>query len=122
VENVFVPLKIIKRGGLRGKFLSKTYSAEKTEINEPLLNGLLKAYLWEKIIYEKFDGDLELFCLKNKFSTSYVRKILRLNLLSPKIKEAILNGNHPKHLVMVHLKHQFFPVLWKEQEKAMGFE
>jgi hypothetical protein len=121
VENVFVPLKIVKRGGLRGRFLSKTYSAEKTEINKPLVKGLLKARLWEKLIYEQFDGDLDLFCFKNKFSKGYVRKILRLNLLSPKIKEAILDGKHPKHLVLRELVQKSFPFYWKEQEKTMGF-
>ncbi|GHU19459.1 hypothetical protein FACS189472_09250 [Alphaproteobacteria bacterium] len=68
IENVFIPLKIVKRGSHKGKILSKTYSAEKEEPDETLVRGLLKAYLWEKIIYEQFDGDLEIFCRKNKFS------------------------------------------------------
>jgi hypothetical protein len=66
-ENVFIPLKIVKRGGYKGKVLSKTYSTEKTELNETLVRGLLKAYLWEKVIYEQFDGDIDLFCQRNKF-------------------------------------------------------
>ncbi|MDR3179304.1 MAG: hypothetical protein LBT70_00170 [Holosporaceae bacterium] len=121
IENVFIPLKIVKRGSHSGKILSKTYSVEKTEPNETLVAGILKAYLWEKIIYEQFDGNFELFCINNKFSKRYVQQILKLNLLSPKLKEAILTGNHPKHLLLRDLVRKPFPVSWIEQEKMMGF-
>jgi hypothetical protein len=122
VENIFIPLKIIKRGSHRGKILSETYSAEKNEPDETLVRGLLKAHLWEKIIYEQLDGDLDLFCLQNKFSKQYVRNILKLNLLSPKIKEAIMNGKHPKHLLLRDLVRKSFPIMWSEQKKMMGFD
>jgi hypothetical protein len=121
VENVFIPLKIVKRGSHRGKILSETYSAEKSEPDEALIGGILKAYLCEKIIYEQLAGNLEMFCLKNKFSKGYVRQTLKLNLLSPKIKEAILNGKHPKHLLLRDLVRKPFPIMWNEQEKMMGF-
>lgn len=121
VESVFIPLKIVKRGSHRGKILSETYSSEKMEQDETLINGILKAYLWEKIIYEQFDGDLVMFCIQNKFSKGYVQQILKLNLLSPKIKEAILDGKHPKHLLLRDLVRKPFPISWPEQEKMMGF-
>jgi hypothetical protein len=120
-ENVFIPLKIVKRGSHRGKILTKTYSAEKTEPDETLINGILKAYLWEKIIYEQFDGDLQMFSLKNKLSRGYVQQILKLNLLSPRIKTAILIGKHPKHLPLRDLVRKSFPLLWNKQERKLGF-
>jgi hypothetical protein len=121
IENVFIPLKIVKRGSYKGKVLSQTYSAEKQEPDETLVRGILKAYLWEKIIYEQFDGDLETFCRQNKFSKRYGQQILKLNLLSPKIKEAILNGRHPKNLLLSDLVKKPIPIVWNEQEKALGF-
>jgi hypothetical protein len=121
-ENVFIPLKIIKRGSHRGKILGDTYSAEKSDLDAALVNGIVKAYLWEKLIYEQFDGDLMMFCLKNKLSKRHVQQILKLNLLSPRIKEAILSGNHPKHLLLRDLVRKSVPVSWIEQEKTMGFE
>ncbi|GHT94775.1 hypothetical protein FACS1894122_11730 [Alphaproteobacteria bacterium] len=121
IENVFIPLKIVKRGGHKGKVLSQTYSVEKEEPDETLMRGLLKAYLWEKIIYEQFDGDLETFCRQNKFSKRYAQKILKLNLLSPKIKEAILNGKHPKNLLLSDFVNKSCSIIWTEQEKTMGF-
>jgi hypothetical protein len=120
-ENIFIPLKIVKRGSHRGKILSNTYSTEKTEPDAVLVNGIVKAYFWEKLIYEQFDGDLETFCLKNKFSKRHVQQILKLNLLSPRIKEAIMNGNHPKHLLLRDLVRKPFPLSWIEQEKMMEF-
>jgi hypothetical protein len=112
---------IIKRGSHRGKILSETYSAEKTEPDETLVSGIVKAYLWEKIIREQFAGNLEMFCLQNKFSKRYVQQVLKLNLLSPKIKEAIMDGKHPKHLLLRDLVRKSFPIMWSEQKKMMGF-
>jgi hypothetical protein len=120
VENVFIPLKIVKRGSYRGKILNETYSTEKIEPDETLINGIVKAYLWEKIIYEQFSGDIGIFCLQNKLSKGYVRQVLKLNLLSPKIKEAILNGKHPKHVLLRDLVRKPFPISWMEQEKMIG--
>jgi hypothetical protein len=120
-ENVFIPLKIVKRGSHRWKILSKTYSAEKNEPNEALIGGILKAHLWEKLIYEEFGSDLEMFCLKNKLSKGHVQQILKLNLLSPRIKEAILIGKHPKHLLLRDLVRKSFPLPWNEQERKLGF-
>jgi hypothetical protein len=116
------PLKIVKRGSHRGKILSDTYSAEKSDLDATLVNGIVKAYLWEKLIYEQFDGDLVMFCLKNKLSKRHVQQILKLNLLSPRIKEVVMNGNHPKHLLLRDLMRKSFPIMWSEQEKIPGFE
>jgi hypothetical protein len=74
IKNVFITLKIVKRGGYKGKVLSKTYSVEKSEPNETLVRGLLKANLWEKLIYEEFDGDLEMFCKKINFQGDTLNK------------------------------------------------
>lgn len=102
--------------------MSNTHSAEKPEINETLVRALLKAYLWEKIIYEQFDGNLDLFCQKNKFSKRYAQKILKLNLLSPKIKEAIMSSNQPKSLLLEDLMKKPIAMNWVGQEKMMvGF-
>lgn len=120
IETIFIPLKIIKRGGYKGQVLSQKYSAEKTELNEALIRALLKAYLWEKIIYDQFDGNLDIFCQKNKFSKRYVQKILKLNLLSPKIVEPIMSGNHPKNLSLDNLIRNPIPAAWKEQEKQLN--
>ncbi|GHT96583.1 hypothetical protein FACS1894122_15000 [Alphaproteobacteria bacterium] len=121
IENIIIPVRIVKRGSHKGKVLSRTYSAEQIEVDETLVTGIVKAYLWEKIIYEQFDGDLETFCRQNKFSKRYVQQVLKLNILSPKIKEAIIDGKHPKHLLLRDLVRKPFSYIWKEQEKAMGF-
>lgn len=109
-ETIFILLKIIKRGGYKGRVLSQKYSVEKAELNENLIHALLKAYLWEKIIYEQFDGNFDIFCQKNKFSKRYAQKILKLNLLSPRIKEAIMNGKQSKNLLLEDLMRNSGPV------------
>jgi site-specific DNA recombinase len=42
--------------------------------------------------------------------------ILRLNFLAPKLKEAVLFGEQPRHLKLAYLMNNV-PVLWSEQEE-----
>jgi site-specific DNA recombinase len=50
-----------------------------------------------------------------------VQLILRLNFLAPKLKEAILFGEHPRHLKLSDLMNNV-PVLWSEQEEMFGLK
>jgi DNA invertase Pin-like site-specific DNA recombinase len=53
-----------------------------------------------------------------KINEAYVRRILKLNYLSPKIKEMILEGRLPKSLKLQDFLHDV-PLLWKEQEECL---
>lgn len=50
----------------------------------------------------------------------YVEKIYRLNYLSPRIKEAILDGTQPRTLTLSRLMSDI-PLSWDAQERLYGF-
>jgi site-specific DNA recombinase len=53
---------------------------------------------------------------KEGIAESYVRRMMRLNYLSPKIKEMIIDGKQPKHLKLQDFMGDI-PMLWAEQEE-----
>jgi hypothetical protein len=54
------------------------------------------------------------------FSKRYAQQILKLNLLSPRIKEAIMSGNQPKNLLLDDVIKKPLPLLWQKQEEMLG--
>jgi hypothetical protein len=59
--------------------------------------------------------------LKNRLQPHYVRRLLRLAFLAPKIVEAIATGHQPPELTTKALSERLeLPLLWNEQERALG--
>ncbi|MDR0556108.1 MAG: hypothetical protein LBG20_03865, partial [Holosporaceae bacterium] len=52
----------------------------------------------------------------NKISPRYVRSIISMNNLCPRIKNMIMNGEVPGHLSVEKIRNYRFPASWKEQE------
>ncbi|WP_257280773.1 hypothetical protein [Endozoicomonas sp. ISHI1] len=52
-------------------------------------------------------------------SVSYASRILRLTTLSPEIQKAIIDGRSLGGLMLADFMKPF-PLLWSEQEKALG--
>ncbi|WP_207760990.1 hypothetical protein [Holospora curviuscula] len=53
-------------------------------------------------------------CERYDVTAKYAQLILRLNFLEPKLKEAILSNEQPRHSKLVDLMNNV-PVLWSEQ-------
>ena len=58
-------------------------------------------------------------CERYDVTAKYAQLILRLNFLAPKMKEATLSGEQPRHLKLADLMNNV-PVLWSEQEEMFG--
>jgi hypothetical protein len=74
---------------------------EKTKVDDTILKALVKARLWQRELDSgKFSSIRELASKKN-INESYVRRILNLNYLPPKIKVAILEGGLSREVKLV---------------------
>lgn len=113
LREVFIPVKIVKRGSAKSKIVHQTDSQKM--LNRPLLRALAKAYRWENDIKEFGRADFN----KNRLSKAYVRRILRLNNLSPRIKKAIVNGDFPRDILLQDLVYSDISLLWSEQERKL---
>jgi hypothetical protein len=76
---------------------------EKTKVDNTILKALVRAHLWQRELDSgKFSSIRELASKKN-INESYVRRLLNLNYLPPKIKVAILEGTLPREVSLVDL-------------------
>jgi len=58
---------------------------------------------------------------EEEISTSHATKIYRLNFISPKIIENIVNGTAPRDLRLQDIFANKAPEIWREQEEIWGF-
>jgi hypothetical protein len=113
-QEVFIPLKINTRKGRAAVVIKpKDYFA-----NTPLSRLLAKAEILESQLIKSAENGVTLkeFCEVNKISPRYVRSIIAVNNLSPRIKQKIMDGEIPKHLSVERVKNHVFPMVWREQE------
>jgi hypothetical protein len=89
---------------------------EKVDIDNTLPKALIKAHLWQRYIRKGHFASIRELADAKKVNEAYVRRIIILNYLSPKIKEMILEGRRPKHLKLQDLM-DGIPVLWRVQEE-----
>lgn len=89
---------------------------ERVKVDKTIFKALVKAHLWQRYIRNGRFASIKDLAEKKGVAESYVRRIMNLNYLSPKIKEMILDGKQPKHLKLQDLM-ACIPVLWREQEE-----
>ena len=123
--SVFMPMRLKKRGGRKmvlvpeGKLLCEMQ--ENTNIDHTLLKSLVRAHLWKRQLNTKKYLTVQDLADANKVTAIYIQRILRLNYLPPKLKEAILAGSQPRHLKLADII-QNMPMLWHEQSEMLGME
>lgn len=89
-------------------------------INPFLVKIIAKSYYWNKLITEdkaKSSKDIQL--LEGMNDNSYIRDIVRLRFLSPRIVESILKGRQPADLTVQKLL-KVKTLDWREQEKVLN--
>jgi hypothetical protein len=83
--------------------------------HKTILKALGRAYRWKRMLESGEFASVTDLAKAEKINHSYVRRILRLSLLSPAITGAILDGPLPKERQLEdYLKP--FPDEWMEQE------
>ncbi len=111
-KEVFIPIHIDTRMGRRAQIIRPDdYYAD-----VPLARLLAKAKILERELMRNTEMPYNNFCWQLGISPRYARSILSLNILSPKIKKAIMEGYMPKHLSVTKITNFKFPLIWSEQE------
>lgn len=121
IIQIFVPIKIRKRGGSAMMILPKGENRIK-HFDDKLINAFAKAYQWKGIIEDENNNICSLSDLarKENISMSHATKVYRLNFISPKIIEAIVNGTAPRDLRLQDIFAKKAPEIWQEQEEVWG--
>ena len=85
-----------------------------------LVKALARAYIWQQTLESGKYKSAAHLAKKLKVNSSYMSKILALNLLAPKIKADILNGTQARELSLLKLR-QGFSDCWQEQISHFSF-
>jgi hypothetical protein len=111
-REIFVPLKIDTKKGRKACVIKPNDSFP----NTPLAKLLAKAYLMEQKLFEDQGHGFNEFCRLHNISPRYLRGILSLNCLSPRIKKLIMRSWMPKQPIQDIITEKI-PEIWSEQEE-----
>jgi hypothetical protein len=112
MKEVFIPLKIDTKVGRRPNIIKPDDYFARTH----LMKLLARARILEDQLTNATGISYALFCLQHKISQRYLRSLISLNNLSPRIKKAIVEGYIPKHLSIQDITNCRFSLMWGKQE------
>ncbi|WP_339045267.1 zinc ribbon domain-containing protein [Candidatus Mesenet endosymbiont of Agriotes lineatus] len=110
---LFTSLKFNKSSN-QTVILSPEFKEEKS-INYTLLKALVRAHMWQRQLTCGKYGTIKELYSQERPGSKYPQRVLKLNFLSPKIKEDILNGSTNLFPNLSGIRNM--PILWHEQEK-----
>ena len=94
---------------------------KEVNINPFLVKIIAKGYYWNKLIDEgKVQTAKEIAEYEKEHNVDYVKKAIRLNILSPRIVEKILVGVQPEDLTVEKLCN-IKTLDWEEQVRILNF-
>ena len=121
---VRVPIAIRKRGG------RKVVLAPDGAVHDPrrlfcqqadnaMVKALARAFRWRGVFESGECSTIKEIAQRERINVSYIARVLRLTLLSPKIVEAIMVGRQPASVTLAALM-SAFPTDWHAQEATFG--
>jgi hypothetical protein len=125
-ENIFtisVPIKINRRGGKTATMIlpkNIPKDEEKPHYDQVLIRAFAKAYKWQQILSKDPNMSYGKLAAKEKVTTGYVSRMLRLNQVAPEIVKAIVEGRQPRELKIQDFMNKNIPDLWEEQKTNYG--
>ena len=120
---VHVPMALKRRGGRKLIIAPEgatDWAVPQPRIDDTLIKALARAWRWRAMIESGKVRTVRYLAEKERISSSYLARILRLTLLAPDIIEAILDGRVPKGLSLADLLEPF-PMKWDQQRVRFGF-
>jgi hypothetical protein len=117
-----IQLKLKRRSGRKTILENLEFAGENapdnaigTSINAPLLQGLARAFHWQRLLDSgEVRSGTEIAQLEG-LNPSTVNELLRIMLLDPLLVQRILEGKHPEEMSMMWFTRNALPELWQKQ-------
>jgi site-specific DNA recombinase len=114
-----IPMKI-KRRGIEMRMVLAGESAS-LRFDRSLVRAVARARRWRRQIETGQLPSIGAVARNEHIAPRYVRDLMPLAFLSPRIIEAILEGRQPPELTIIDLARRIdLPVLWRAQEQVLG--
>jgi hypothetical protein len=115
ILTLYVPFRIVKRGGRKEMLLPPDAAAERTRIDNTLVKAFARAFRWKRMLESGQFATVTDLAECEGIAASYLTRVLRLTLLAPEIVEAIIDGQQSRAVTLEALR-EHFPVDWAQQE------
>lgn len=121
IISVRVPMEFKKRGGRKEIILpegARDPNAPPVE-ESALAISLARAHHWLELVETGQIASLSDISEALKMDLSYLARMMKLTLLAPDIKAAILSGTEPSGLSLAKLRKDI-PLMWSEQRDLLN--
>jgi site-specific DNA recombinase len=110
----------MKRHGVEMRLIIDGDAGPVARVDLPLLKATARAYRWSDDLLSGRVRSIEQIAKRERLTGRYVRCVMRLAFLAPKIVEAIAEGRQPADLTTVAMTQRIdLPPLWSAQERAL---
>jgi hypothetical protein len=95
---VSIPIAFRRQGGRKTVVTpshAPTWSPPPPRIDNTIVKAVVRAHRWRNMLEANEFASVRELARAEKINESYLCRVLRLTLLSPKLTEAILNGLQP---------------------------
>jgi len=111
----------IRRRGFEMRLVIPGSRAPVPMVDLTLLKTVARAHQWSNDLISGRVQSIGELARREGVTSRYVRKLLNVAFLAPKIVEAIAEGRQPPELTAeVLTKRIELPIAWTEQERAVG--
>lgn len=103
---VSIPISLRRQGGRKTVVTpshAPTWLPPPSRIDNTIVKALVRAHRWRSLLESNKFASVRELANAEKINESYLCRVLRLTLLSPRLTEAILNGQQPEGLDLAHL-------------------
>ncbi len=115
----FVPIQM-RRRGVEMRIVLEDNPAP-TRVDLPLLKAVARARRWSQDLSAGRVQSVDELAKRDGVAARYVRELMPLGFLAPRIVQAIVEGHQPPELTVLHLTRRIdLPLLWRAQEQAIG--
>src|SRR6202158_6174075 len=114
---VRIPISLRHQGGRKQVVTpagATPWVPARTRIDTTMVKAIVRAFRWRDMLESGDYATVRDLAKAEAINESYLGRVLRLTLLSPKIMEAILEGKQPATLQLDELLKQF-PIDWDRQ-------
>lgn len=120
-EKVVIPMRFKRVGGRKRIVVpSEVQQVRQPPVrDESLLKALGRAFRWRELLSSDQFETIEELARAEKVDASYLARMMRLTLLSPRLVEAVLEGRQPVGLTLPNASRPF-PMDWNDQEEWFG--
>jgi hypothetical protein len=114
------PFTPVRRGGEVRFAIPDGPNFEGTPVPS-LVKAIARAHIWYDLVVLGEVGTIGQLAQKTGIPSTYVKRILRSAMLSPRVTEAILSGKHRPNLTLQELVRNI-PMDWREQNDRLAPE